>query len=724
MRPITTPALDQVDELHGELVADPYRWLEDTYSPETLAWVEAQNARTEEWLAGREQRQEIRDQLSRLWDYARSDPPFERGGRWFQWRNSGLQDQAVLYVVAAPGGAGAAAGPDGPGGRRGPGGPDGPGDRDGPGEVERVLLDSNTMSADGTVSVASSSVSEDGALVAYATSEAGSDWMTWHVRDVATGRDGPDRVEWAKFSGAAWRPDGSGFYYSSADKPAEGAEYTEKTGIRRVNLHVVGTGQQDDRLVFERPDQPEWSAWPSVPDDGDFLVITISKGTAPETRVEVTDLSGGQGTPVVLVPDFNCEAHVVTNVGRTFFLLTDHEAERRRVVAVDLDHPEQDNWREVVPQQAAALTAAVNCGGKLICHYLEDACSRLSVYSLDGGFLHDIQVPAASSVQAQIGRELGLQARPGNSVAHFAVQSYTDPGSLWSHDVATATTTMLSASQAHFETGSMLTEMVFVVAGDGARVPLFLTRRADAVPDGKMRVLLYGYGGFDIAITPWFDRANALFVQRGGMLAVACLRGGGEYGRSWHDAGRLAQKQRVFDDFCDCARWLVSSGWSGAAYIGINGASNGGLLVGACLTQHPELFGAAVPEVGVMDMLRFHKFTIGWAWKSDFGDPDEAGAYQVLKSYSPLHNIKQGVHYPATLVMTGDHDDRVVPGHSFKFAATLQAAQSQDDRCPILIRVETSAGHGHGKPTSKAIAERSDMLTFLEWALSGPQRQE
>lgn len=694
MPTVPTRTGDDIDNFHGELVADPYRWLEDTYSAGTLAWVRAQNARTEEFLHKLPQRRAILDQLSRLWDYPRADCPFERGGQWFQWRNSGLQDQAVLYVSPAPGG---------------PGHP---------------VLDPNTMSEDGTVSVTASSVSEDGALVAYATSEAGSDWLTWRVRDVAARQDRPDLVEWAKFSGAAWRKDGSGFYYSTVDKPDPGAEYTASTGLRRVFFHALGTRQEKDALVFERPDQPEWSPWPAVADDGDFLVVTISQGTAPETRTEVFDLSDPGAAPVVLVPDFACEAHAVTNVGRTFYLLTDDGAERRRLVAVDLDRPGRDAWREVLPQQRGALTAVLNCGGKLVCHYLEDACSRVAVYEFDGTLSHLLDVPEASSVDEQIGRELGLQGRPGSPVLHFAVQSYVDSGSIWSHDVVSRETRLLSSAQANFDTAAVLTERVFVTADDGARVPLFLTRRRDLAPTGQVPVLLYGYGGFDIPVTPWFNRAHALFVQRGGMLAVACLRGGGEYGRAWHEAGRLANKQRVFDDFCDCARWLAQSGWSAPAHIAINGGSNGGLLVGACLTQHPELFGAAVPEVGVLDMLRFHKFTIGWAWKSDFGDPDDPQDYRVLRSYSPLHNIKTGVRYPPTLIMTGDHDDRVVPGHSFKFAAALQAAQGDDDRRPVLVRVETSAGHGHGKPTSKAIAERADMLAFVEWALTAHQPEK
>ena len=430
------------------------------------------------------------------------------------------------------------------------------------------------------------------------------------------------------------------------------------------------------------------------------------------------DLSRPKLEFVPLVDDFSCSAEPVANVGTTFFLVTDDSAPRQRLVTVDLERPGRQNWREVLGEAEAVLLGARNCGGRLVCHYLQDACSRLSVFELDGSPVCELPLPALASVVQGNGGGSGIEGRAESSLAHFEVSSFTDPGTLWSHDLVTGQTRVLRAAASHIATtDDYVSEQIMVTASDGARVPLFLTRRHDVTPGGDVPVLLYGYGGFNIAITPKFDKANTLFVERGGVLAVAALRGGGEYGRGWHDAGRLAQKQRVFDDFCDCARWIASSGWSRPEKIAINGASNGGLLVGACLTQHPELFGAAVPEVGVMDMLRFDKFTIGWAWKSDFGDPDDPEQYRWLRAYSPLHNIEPGTDYPPTLVMTGDHDDRVVPGHSFKFAAALQAGQRPDDPTPLLIRVGTSAGHGLGKPTSKSIAERTDVLAFLDAAL-------
>jgi prolyl oligopeptidase len=678
---------DQVDDYHGELIADPYRWLEDTYNPETRRWIEHQNERTEAFLRTAPSREAIRARLTELWDYPKFSVPFQRGGRWFQQRNSGLQNQSVLYVMGAP-------------------------DDD----SGRVVLDPNPMAEDGTVSVPAIAVSDDGTLLAYATSEAGSDWMTWHVREVSSGLERADVVEWSKYGTAAWRKDGSGFYYSATDRPAVGEEYTGQVGLLRIYFHVLGTPQFEDKLIFEAPDEPQWLPEVTVSEEGRFVIISISIGTAPESRIAVLDLSRPEAGWLPLVDDFSCLASVVTNVGTTFFVVTDDKAERHRLVAIDLDRPARTDWRQVVAERDAVLLGARNCGGKLVCHYLQDACSRLAVVELDGTPVRELTLPLIASVHSD-DRDGGLEGRAGSDLVHFELQSFTDSGTLWSHNVVTGDTRVVRGPAAPINVDDLVCEQVFVTADDGARVPLFLTHRRDVTATGGTPVLLYAYGGFNVPITPTFFKADMLFVERGGLLAVAVLRGGGEYGRSWYQAGRLAHKQQVFDDFCDCARWLVSSGWSRPERIAINGGSNGGLLVGACLTQHPELFGAAVPEVGVLDMLRFHKFTIGWAWKSDFGDPDDAEQYQWVRAYSPLHNVKPGVCYPPTLVTSGDHDDRVVPGHSFKFAATMQAAQPPGCETVVLMRVESSAGHGHGKPTSKAVAERTDVLAFIETAL-------
>ncbi len=712
--PRTWPALapppvarrgDVVDDHHGELVADPYRWLEDTDAPETAAWVHAQNARTESFLAAVPERDAIRARLAELWDYPRWGVPVERGGRSFQLRNSGLQDQPVLYVTdpaTDPAGAGPATDPAGAGPATWRTGDAGDG--------ARVLLDPNVLSDDGTVAVSAFAPSEDGILLAYATSAAGSDWMTWHVRDVTTGEDLDDVVEWSKFSTAAWLHDGSGFYYGAMARPASGEEHLAESRLLRVCLHRVGTPQEADELVFEAPDEPEWLPGAEVSDDGRYLVVTVARGTFPESQVHVLDLEDPAAGFRPLVADFASAASYVTNLGEDFYLRTDHGAERGRVVVAPLGRTGRESWTEVVPETGDTLLHVVRCGDRLVCHYLRDAHARVVVHAL-GGPLPG--VPGQGEIPLPgFGSLTGLEGRPGSTTVQLGFTSFTESGVLLSHDLVTATTTVVRRSAARISPEHLVTEQVFAVSGDGTRVPLFLTRRRDVLPDGDVPVLLYGYGGFDVPVTPAFSATHATWTERGGLLAVAVLRGGGEYGRSWYDAGRLEHKQNVFDDFCACARHLVASGWTRPERIAANGASNGGLLVGACCTQHPELYGAAVPEVGVLDMLRFTAFTIGWAWTSDYGDPADAHHYRFLRSWSPLHNVRPGTSYPATMVMTGDHDDRVVPGHSFKFAAALQAAQAGD--APVLLRVETSAGHGAGKPTAKLVAERSDFLTFLE----------
>ena len=664
------------DDFHGELVSDPYRWLEVTEDPEVAGWIKAQNEVTESFLAAAGDREAIRARLTELWDYPRYGVPFERGGRWFQTRNPGLASQPVLYVMDAP-------------------------EADG-----RPLIDPNALSADGTVAVGEINVSEDGTLVAYATSALGSDWQTWHVRDVTTGADTDDVIEWSKFSEAAWRQDGSGFYYGAMEPAAPGAEYREANQPLRIFFHRIGAQQRDDELVYAPP-EPGWIPWSQVSDDGRYLIISIEEGSS-ENQVHVLDLTDPGAGFRALVPDFASKAIVVTSVGTTFYLVTDHAAERNRLVAVDLAAPGRENWREVIPEAADTLLGAHFFGGRLVCHYLRDAHSVLRVHALDGAHLGDVPVPAMSSLG-------GIAGRPGRDTVYFEAVSFTESGSLWSHDLSTGQTRLVRPSAARIDPGAFSTEQVLAPSADGTPIPVFLTRRRDLVPDGTAPVLLYAYGGFDVPMTPGFSPLWAAWLDSGGILAVAVLRGGGEYGKAWHEAGRRDRKQNVFDDFCGCARWLAASGWSRPDRIAIMGGSNGGLLVGACLTQHPELFGACVAEVGVFDMLRYHTFTIGWAWTAELGDPGHPDEYAWLRSYSPLHNVRAGTHYPPTLLLTGDHDDRVVPGHSLKFAATVQAAQGGE--APVLLRVETGAGHGAGKPTGKAIASGTDVLAFLQVAL-------
>lgn len=673
-----TRAGSDVTIVHGREIPDPYRWLEDTWSDETAAWVKQQNELTDAFLAAIPVRDEIRRRLAEIWDHERVGVPHHRGGRWFQLRHHGLAPQPVLVVM------------------------------DSPTDEGRVLLDPNTMSDSGTVALVHWEVSSDGRRLAYATSDGGSDWMTWRVRDVETGNDHHDVLPWSKFSTAVWSPDATSLYYSAYDPPVEGRELLEESRVPRIMRHRLGADPGGDELVHSNPDHPEWGAHLDVTDDGRYLVVTVTHGTFPENQLHVLDLADPTADVVALVSDFTCAAFVAGNVGRTFYLCTDSNAERRRVVATDLDTPDRGAWREVIAETDDTLIEAHLFGGRLVTHYLHDAHSRLAAFGLDGSPLHDIELGGIESV-------IELSGEADSDRVHINTTSFTDAGSIWSHDLATGRTERIATTGA-LDGARIVTTPAFAPSTGGVQVPVFLVHRDDVAPTGDARVLLYGYGGFNIPMTPTFSAMRAVWVERGGVLAVACLRGGGEYGRSWYDAGRLECKQNVFDDFCAVARWLVDSGWSRSERIAMHGGSNGGLLVGACLTQHPELFGAAVPAVGVFDMLRFHLFTIGWAWVSDYGDPADPQAAGTLLSYSPLHNVKPGVSFPPTLIVTGDHDDRVAPGHSFKFTATLQTAQAGE--APVLIRVETDAGHGLGKPVSKLVDESADILTFLEAALA------
>jgi len=659
-------------------IPDPYRWLEDTWSDDTAAWVKHQNEITEAFLAGRPNRERWRHRLAEVLDHERRGVPHERGGRWFQVRHRGLAPQPVVVVM------------------------------DSPTDEGRVLIDPNTMSADGTLALNQWEVSHDGRLIAYATSDGGSDWMTWRVRDVDTGEDHPDELPWSKFSTAVWSPDCADLYYAAFDPPRAGRELLDESRVPRIMRHRLGTDPTTDELIYSNAGHPDWGAHVAGTDDGRFLVIVVSRGTFPENQLHVLDMHNPAADVVPLLDDFSCQATVAGNEGSTFYLCTDDGAERRRVVSVELSSPGRRNFREVVGQAADTLLDARFYGGRIVAHYLHDAHARLALLTLDGTVVSEHHYDGIVSIT-------GISGRAQSSVLHVATTTFTDPGSIWQHDLARDEVDRVFTADA-VESTHIVTTQVFVESGDGTRLPVFLVHRDDITPTGDVPTVLWGYGGFDIPITPWFGAMEALWVERGGLLAVACLRGGGEYGRSWYDAGRLANKQNVFDDFCAVARWLGGeSGWSRSSRVAIHGGSNGGLLVGACLTQHPELFGAAVPVVGVFDMLRFHLFTIGWAWMSDYGDPDDPEAAQRLLGYSPLHNVRAGTSYPPTLVVTGDHDDRVAPGHSFKFTAALQAAQAGN--APVLIRVETDAGHGMGKPIAKVIQEDADVLTFLDAAL-------
>ena len=672
------PTADQVDDFHGTRIADPYRPLEDSDAPAVRAWIAAQNDLTSSVLDGHAGRAGIRDRLTELWDYPRAGAPWRRGNRWFQLRNTGLQDQDVLWTAPAP-------------------------DAEG-----KVLFDPNELSEEGTTALSDVAVSDEGEDVALALSHAGSDWRRWRVRSADTGEELPDRVDWSKFTSAAWTKDGAGFFYGCYPEPPAGAAYDAPNVDMELRYHRLGTDSADDPLVFASPAHPDWGFEPEVSDDGRFLVLTVWRGTDPETRMYVADLTGGVddavARPVLDEADARYE-HIAT-VDRMLYLLTDREAPLGRVIAVDVDDPA--TLREVIPEGDEALEHVRLVGNRLAVAYLHHAHSRLAIHELDGRHVVDVELPGIGAIVEMSGRR-----RDEELFLTFA--TFVSPPAVLAVRMADGAAREVRRPALAWNPDDFVSEQVFVTSGDGTQVPLFLTRRRDIAPSGDVPALLYGYGGFQIPVGPIFKPEWLAWMERGGLLAVASLRGGGEYGKAWHDAGRLANKQNVFDDFAACLRWLASSGWTRPGRIAISGRSNGGLLVGATVTQHPELFGAALAEVGVMDMLRFHKFTIGWGWTSDFGSADDPEQFEWLMGYSPLHNVREGTAYPPTLVTTGDHDDRVVPGHSFKFAAALQAAQAGD--APVVIRLDTDAGHGVGKPVHKLIDERADVLAFLELAL-------
>jgi prolyl oligopeptidase len=668
-----------VDDHHGTLVPDPYRPLEDPDAADTRAWIAAENALTQRVLGELPARRAIRDRLAQLWDRPRAGAPWRRGAHWFQLRNSGLQDQDVLWTADAPDGGG------------------------------RVLIDPNGLGSGGTTTLADVEVTEDGARVAYATSDAGSDWRTWQVRDVASGRDLPDRVTWSKFSSAAWTADGAGFFYGRYPEPPAGATYDAPNRDMQLRYHRLDTDAADDAIVFVAPEHPDWGFEPDVTDEGRLLVLNVWRGTDPENRVYVADVSSGVDSVAVrpLLDDADASYLPIAAIDGTLYLHTDRDAPNGRIVALEVAG--DGTLREIVPEGPDAIQAVRLVGERLAVVSLHDAHHRLRLFDLDGRLAAEPELPG-------IGMVAGLSGRRQDPDLYLTFETFAAPASVLRVRMADGEVRAAAAARLAWDPDDYVTEQAFVDASDGTRVPLFLTRRRDLQPTGRVPALMYGYGGFQVSIGPMFKPEWLAWMERGGLLAVASLRGGNEYGTAWHDAGRLANKQNVFDDFAACARWLAASPWTDAAHIGILGRSNGGLLVGATLTQHPELVGAAVAEVGVMDMLRFHRFTIGWGWTSDYGSADDPEQFGWLMAYSPLHNIRDGVAYPATLVTTGDHDDRVVPGHSFKFGAALQAAQAGD--APILVRIDTDAGHGVGKPVSKLIDERADVIAFFDLALS------
>jgi prolyl oligopeptidase len=684
---LTYPATqqsDQVDDYHGTKVADPYRWLEDDNSAETKAWVEAQNKVTFGFLETIPERAQIKERLTRLWNYERFGVPEHEGGRYFFSHNSGLQNQRVLYVADSLDGA------------------------------PRELLDPNKLSADGTVAMTDSVPSDDGSKLIYGLQRSGSDWEENRVRDVATGRDLDDLVEWVKFSTPSWAKDGGGFYYSRFDAPKPGSDLTGKNEFQKLYFHKLGTKQSEDVLVYERRDHADWGLNGSVTDDGHFLIVHVSQGTDPKNRLFYKDLTDPKAKVVELLNDFDASYSFIDNDGPVFFFETDLDAPRSRVIAIDIGKPHRANWREVVPQADESLKGVSVVSEQFVCNYLKDAHSQVKVFAWDGRAIRARLV--REIVLPGLGTAMGFGGKRTDTETFYSFTSFTVPNAIYRLDLATGESSLFRTPKVDFQPADYETRQIFYRSKDGTRVPMFLTHKRGLKLDGSNRTLLYGYGGFNISLTPSFSIANLVWMEMGGVYAMANLRGGGEYGSEWHLAGIKEKKQNVFDDFIGAAEWLIAGKYTVPAKLAMAGGSNGGLLVGACLTQRPELFGAALPSVGVLDMLRFHKFTIGWAWKSDYGSSEDPEGFKTLFAYSPLHRLKPGKRYPATLITTADHDDRVVPAHSFKFAAQLQACQAKDGP-PVLIRIETKAGHGGGNALSKVIEETADEWAFLRRAL-------
>lgn len=682
-----TRKADQVDDYHGTKVADHYRWLEDPDSEETKAWVEAQNQITFGYLGEIEAREAIKQRLTKLWNYEKYGSPFKEGNRYFYFKNDGLQNQSVLYTLTSL-------------------------------DAEpTVLLDPNTLSEDGTIALSGLSISNDGKLMAYGLATSGSDWNEWKVRDVETGKDLSDQINWVKFSGASWTHDGQGFFYSRYDQPNEATKLEDANYYQKLYYHKLGTEQAEDKLIYERLDQKEWMFGAGVTEDGRYLIISVDRGTDPKNLVFYKDLQIPDSPIVELISEFEASYSFIDNDGETFWFRTDLDAPRGRVIAIDIKNPpssplgkggDNEGWQEIIPQTAETLESVGVLNNQFVADYLKDARSSIKIFNLDGTFVREVELPG-------IGSAGGFGGKRYDTETFYTYTSFTTPNTIYRYDMVSGESTLFRQPNVEFNPEEYETKQVFYSSKDGTQVPMFITHKKGLELDGNNPTYLYGYGGFNVSLTPNFSISRLVWMEMGGVYAIANLRGGGEYGEDWHQAGIKLNKQNVFDDFIAAAEWLIGNNYTKPEKLAIAGGSNGGLLVGACMTQRPDLFGAALPAVGVMDMLRFHKFTIGWAWCSDYGSPENPEEFNALYAYSPLHNLKPGTAYPATMITTADHDDRVVPAHSFKFAAALQEAHGGEK--PVLIRIETKAGHGAGKPTSKIIEELADEWAFLVRAL-------
>ncbi len=669
-----TKKIDHVDDHHGTKVPDPYRWLEDDVrqSKEVAAWVEAQNKVTIAFLESIPQREAIKKRLTDLWNYEKYGVPIKAGGRYYYFKNDGLQNQSVMYAMETLT------------------------------SEPRVLIDPNSWSKDGTVALAATSFSDDGKFLAYSVAEAGSDWNIWRVMEADSGRLLSDELKWVKFSGVSWTKDSRGFFYSRYDEPKEGAAFQSLNKNQKVFYHRVGSSQSDDVLVYKRPDQPDWGFQTTVSEDGRYLIITTWKGTDDKYRVAYKDLLEPYGMPVDLIDNFDHEYTFIGNEGPVFFFQTELEATRRRVIAIDTRRPHL--LKELIPEAKETLVGVNILANQFVVTYLKDAKTQVKLFALDGRFVREVEFPG-------IGSAAGFGGKREDTETFYSFSSFATPANIFRYNLLTGKSELFRKTNVRFSPDDYEVTQVFYKSKDGTKVPMFVAHKKGLKKDGHNPTLLYGYGGFAISLTPSFSVARLAWMEMGGVFAMPNLRGGGEYGEDWHQGGTKLNKQNVFDDFIAAGEWLIENKYTSSSKLAIQGGSNGGLLVGACMAQRPDLFGACLPAVGVMDMLRFHKFTAGRFWVDDYGSADDPEQFKAIVAYSPYQNLKPGKKYPATLVTTADTDDRVVPGHSFKFAAALQAAQSGDS--PTLIRIETRAGHGAGKPTSKIIEEVSDQWAFL-----------
>lgn len=671
-----TEKTDQVDEYFGTKVADPYRWLEDDNSDQTAAWVKAQNEVTFGYLSQIPFRAKLKERIEKIWDYPKFGQPFREGEYYYFFKNDGMQNQFVLYQQKGL-------------------------------ESEPVVfLDPNTFSEDGTIALSGLEFSKDGKYAAYSISKSGSDWNEIFVMESDTKNKLTDHLEWIKFSGIAWKNDG--FYYSSYDKPGEGDALKGKNEYHKVYYHKLGTPQTEDALFYKNDNYPLRNYGAGTSEDESLLIMSESESTSGNS-LYIKKLDDPKYPLTQIAEGFDFEYSVIDNSGDTILIMTNQDAPKWKLVKVDINNPAKENWKVIIPEKEEVLQFVSVVGGKLVASYMKDATSIAYVYDYQGNYLADLSLPGIGSLS-------GISGKKEDNIAFYTFTSFTFPSTIYKYDVAGNTSEVFKRSEIDFDIDAYETKQVFYASKDGTKIPMFLVYKKGLEMNGKNPTYLYGYGGFNISMTPGFSITRLVLLENGFVYAMACLRGGGEYGEDWHEAGTKMKKQNVFDDFIAAAEYLVAEGYTSPAKLAIAGGSNGGLLVGACMIQRPDLFKVALPAVGVMDMLRYHKFTIGWAWASDYGtSEDSKEMFDYLNNYSPVHALKEGVHYPATLVTTADHDDRVVPAHSFKFAATLQERHKGEN--PVLIRVDVKAGHGGGKPTAKVIEEYADEWAFTMYNL-------